>query len=57
MINVRCLKAKDKERWLALWNSYLLFYKEILPESLTEITWLLGQNMDIATLKISSLIH
>lgn len=40
MINVRRIEATDKERWLTLWNSYLVFYKEILPESITEITWL-----------------
>ena len=40
MINVRRIEATDKERWLALWNNYLVFYKEILPESITAITWL-----------------
>jgi GNAT superfamily N-acetyltransferase len=38
-IQVRELTAADFEAWLPLWNGYLDFYSEKLPEGLTELTW------------------
>lgn len=39
MAKVRALNSSDKERWLELWQGYLVFYKESLPEQVTETTW------------------
>ena len=39
MNKVRPLESADKDRWLALWNGYIVFYKESLPEEVTELTW------------------
>lgn len=38
-IQVRELTAADSEAWLPLWNGYLDFYSEKLPDGLTELTW------------------
>lgn len=38
-IQVRELTAADFEAWLPLWNGYLDFYSEKLPDGLTELTW------------------
>jgi hypothetical protein len=39
MNKIRPLESADKDRWLALWNRYLVFYKESLPDEVTELTW------------------
>lgn len=36
---VRALEARDYEAWLGLWNGYLDFYSEKLPEGLTQLSW------------------
>jgi GNAT superfamily N-acetyltransferase len=38
-LQVRPLEAKDFDQWLVLWNGYLDFYSENLPEGLTELSW------------------
>jgi GNAT superfamily N-acetyltransferase len=38
-IEVRPLEAKDFDQWLVLWNGYLDFYSENLPDGLTELSW------------------
>jgi GNAT superfamily N-acetyltransferase len=38
-IQVRELTAADFASWLPLWNGYLDFYSEKLPDGLTELTW------------------
>jgi ribosomal protein S18 acetylase RimI-like enzyme len=38
-IDVRALRAADRERWDELWRGYLQFYKHDLPADLTELTW------------------
>ena len=38
-MNVRELKASDRERWDELWRGYLAFYKQALPQEITEHTW------------------
>jgi GNAT superfamily N-acetyltransferase len=37
--NVRDLKPADKDQWLALWHGYLTFYKTVLTDEQTELTW------------------
>ena len=39
MIKVRALDPSDMERWLELWQGYLVFYKEVLPVETTALTW------------------
>ena len=48
MVSIRSLSASDHERWLALWNGYLAFYKEDLPDDITALTWsrILAPNRD-----------
>lgn len=38
-VRVRPLREDDRNRWLALWASYLTFYEKDLPEEVTETTW------------------
>ena len=38
-INVREFSVSDYTAWLPLWNGYLDFYSEHLPEGLTELSW------------------
>lgn len=38
-IEIRALEAADSDQWLPLWQGYLDFYKDVLPEGLTELTW------------------
>jgi len=38
-LQVRPLEAKDFDQWLVLWNGYLDFYSENLPEGITELSW------------------
>lgn len=38
-IEVREFGATDFDSWLVLWNGYLDFYSEKLPDGLTELTW------------------
>ncbi len=38
-IEVRELSATDYDAWLVLWNGYLDFYSENLPEGLTDLSW------------------
>ena len=38
-IEVRELIATDYDSWLVLWNGYLDFYSENLPEGLTDLSW------------------
>ena len=39
MVEVRDLRAGDRERWEELWRGYLAFYKQDLPRAVTEHTW------------------
>jgi hypothetical protein len=36
---IRRLQADDWDDWLPLWNGYLRFYREPLPEELTRLTF------------------
>ena len=38
-IQVRALRAGDRERWSELWQGYLEFYRETLPAEITDLTW------------------
>jgi GNAT superfamily N-acetyltransferase len=38
-LKIREIEITDKDRWLKLWNGYLVFYKASLPESQTNLTW------------------
>ena len=38
-LQVRALRAGDRERWNQLWRGYLDFYRESLPAEITELTW------------------
>ena len=38
-LKIREIEITDKDRWLKLWNGYLVFYKASLPESQTDLTW------------------
>ena len=35
----RGIRETDREAWSPLWAGYLEFYKEVLPETQTELTW------------------
>jgi GNAT superfamily N-acetyltransferase len=39
MVEVRDLRAGDRERWDELWRGYLGFYKQELPQAVTDHTW------------------
>ncbi|WP_298224339.1 GNAT family N-acetyltransferase [Acidocella sp.] len=36
---IRPIRPEDKPNWLSLWRGYLSFYKEALPDTVTEIVW------------------
>lgn len=36
---IRRLQAGDRDGWLPLWNGYLHFYREPLPDEITELTF------------------
>lgn len=38
-IKVRGLAAADKPHWDTLWDGYLQFYKQDLPQAITDVTW------------------
>jgi ribosomal protein S18 acetylase RimI-like enzyme len=38
-LQVRTLRAGDRERWNELWRGYLDFYRESLPAAITDLTW------------------
>ena len=38
-VEVRALRADDRERWGELWQGYLDFYRSALPADITELTW------------------
>lgn len=38
-IQVREFNESDYTKWLQLWNGYLDFYSEKLPDGLTELSW------------------
>jgi GNAT superfamily N-acetyltransferase len=35
----RPLEPKDHEQWYGLWQAYLTFYEESLPDGITQNTW------------------
>jgi ribosomal protein S18 acetylase RimI-like enzyme len=35
----RAIEPSDKPAWLPLWEGYLVFYKESLSDSQTDLTW------------------
>jgi GNAT superfamily N-acetyltransferase len=39
MIEIRSLKADDRAQWSALWSGYLRFYRQHLPDEVTEGTF------------------
>lgn len=39
MLTVRSISQNDKSVWLTLWQGYLEFYKEDLPDDVTESVW------------------
>ena len=43
---IRPLEAKDREKWWALWQGYINFYKASVTDDVSEVTWqrLLDQN-------------
>jgi len=38
-LTVRPIEAGDRAAWDLLWNGYLVFYEEALPQHITEETW------------------
>ncbi len=38
-IEIRPLEARDREKWLPLWQGYLEFYKTVVAAAVTEETW------------------
>ena len=38
-ITIRPLEASDRAGWDGLWDGYLAFYQEQLPQEITEATW------------------
>jgi GNAT superfamily N-acetyltransferase len=38
-LQIRIPQNSDKQQWLALWQGYLEFYKEQLPQEITNATW------------------
>jgi GNAT superfamily N-acetyltransferase len=38
-VSIRKIEARDEARWRTLWDGYLRFYKEELPEAVTKYTW------------------
>jgi GNAT superfamily N-acetyltransferase len=38
-VTFRPLQAADRARWDELWAGYLDFYRERLPQEITELTW------------------
>jgi len=36
---IRALRAEDRDAWRVLWDGYLRFYREDLPEHITELTF------------------
>ena len=40
MITVSAAKAQDKAAWLPLWQGYLDFYAQVLPEEVTDLTFM-----------------
>ncbi len=36
---IRPIRPEDRAGWDLLWQGYLSFYKEVLPEEITEIVW------------------
>jgi ribosomal protein S18 acetylase RimI-like enzyme len=38
-LSIRRLRADDRARWDELWAGYLEFYKEDLPQTVTDATW------------------
>jgi GNAT superfamily N-acetyltransferase len=39
MIGIRPLEARDRAQWNALWSGYLRFYRQRLPDEVTEGTF------------------
>jgi len=39
MIEIRDIKPADIDQWHELWHGYLDFYKESLPEDVTQSVW------------------
>ena len=39
MATFRGIRETDREAWSPLWSGYLEFYKEVLPQTQTELTW------------------
>ena len=37
--HVRALHADDRARWSELWQGYLQFYRESLPDDISDLTW------------------
>lgn len=35
----RTLQAEDRQRWDELWQQYLNYYEQSLPQSMTDLTW------------------
>jgi ribosomal protein S18 acetylase RimI-like enzyme len=38
-LNIREPRIEDRSRWDELWSGYLDFYREHLPQEITEFTW------------------
>ena len=38
-IRVRAIEEKDEHAWRSLWDGYLTFYKQTLPEDVKTLTW------------------
>jgi GNAT superfamily N-acetyltransferase len=36
---IRALRARDREQWLRLWEGYLRFYRQHLPQQVTDATF------------------
>jgi hypothetical protein len=36
---IRPLEPEDRRAWDPLWQGYLVFYEEELPDEITDLTW------------------
>ena len=64
-VTINELEKEDYGQWLPLWQDYLIFYQEKLPDEITQLTWqrLLNQDYPYFGLvardkdKVTSFIH
>ena len=51
-ITVRAVEAKDEARWRQLFDGYITFYRESVPQDVIDLTWqrIVGSEEDMAGL-------